>query len=345
VDAHLPGHGVLMMALFVFNPNIIAMALLPKTDTVFALCLTMAFVSLLDYARDYKGRRIALAGVLIGVAVLIRPSAQFLVVLLPLVIVLLAWAGSEQGRNFRAFLHGLGGTALAASVVLPWILYVGMQGEGYRLTSPATEYIFLRDNIGSMEAYLAGGPMEKRKMLTAEFEARLSQTIPNWRQLGEADKGHERVALARRHLLSYAPGDYIFPIARSFVRFLVTGGDGYLLTISGIKFHEKIAASDDRPTEGSPAAILAIKVVAKGYTVLSRVLGLLGVIWLLRQRQFAILILCAAPTLYFLFLHMLEGWSRFRMPVEAPLALLAVCGVALLLSWRRPGRQNSEAAA
>jgi len=85
VDMYFPGFGLLIMGLFIFNPNVFAIALVPKADTIFALTLALAFVSLLYYLKDGRGWRVALAGALIDVATLIRPTAQYLGVLLPIV--------------------------------------------------------------------------------------------------------------------------------------------------------------------------------------------------------------------------------------------------------------------
>jgi len=343
VDNLLPGFGLLMMALYLFNPNVFGLLLLAKTDTIFSLCLAVAFIWLLDYLKDNQGGRVVLVGGLIGVAILIRPSAQFLILLLPLLTVLLAWVRPQSGGSFRALGHGLGGSALSVCVVIPWMIFVNQQGEGYRLASQSTEYTFLSDNIGTLDAHLAGRSMNDRLSVeyTAKIEAELSASIANWNELGDADKYRERVRLARRDLFSYPPGDYVYPALRSVARFFVTGGEGYLLEMFG--FPATGFGAGEKQFEGGAAlTITATEVVAKGYAVVVRLLGLLGIVWLVRQRQFGVLVLCLAPTMYFLFLHLLEGWSRFRLPVEAPLALLGVFGVVYLLDMRNRSKPTTE---
>jgi hypothetical protein len=342
VDLHLGGYGLLIMGLFVFNPSVISLALLPKTDTIFALLLTISFIQLLHYLKDDRLWRVIVAGVLIGLAVLVRPSAQFLVVLFPVFIGLMGWLRPVRGRITGALVAGMTGSFLASIVILPWLLYIGSHGNGYRLTAPETEYVFLSDNIGALEAHLAGRPMSERMNAeyTAKLELHLRNTIPNWAELGATEKYHERVSAARSKLFSYAPGDYLFPIARSVARFFVTGGEGYILDLFGMARDD--TGAEIKEGDELSKVTLAIKFVAKGYAVIVRMLGLLGIAWLVMHKQYSVLFLCVAPVLYFLLLHLFEGWSRFRLPVEAPLALLAVFGVALILNqYRKPRLQIS----
>jgi 4-amino-4-deoxy-L-arabinose transferase-like glycosyltransferase len=334
VDMYFPGFGLLIMGLFIFNPNVFAIALVPKADTIFALTLALAFVSLLYYLKDGRGWRVALAGALIGVATLIRPTAQYLGVLLPIVIFLMVWVGPSSKGLLRALVHGLGGTALAIAVVFPWMIHLNNQGIGYRIMPPESEYIFLSDTIGTMEAHLAGfGYGDRHIILTDKFDAQLKSTIPNWDTLSDSEKARERVALGRSHLLSYPPREFIYPLGRSVVRFFVTGGEGYFFDLLKLNYEDQTATELVRLEESTPA-IIAIKWISKGYAVLLRLLGLLGVIWLVQNKQYSVLVLCTAPVLYFMAITVFEGYSRFRLPVEVPLALLATFGVAYLLSWR-----------
>ena len=214
------------------------------------------------------------------------------------------------------------------------MIHLNNQGIGYRIMPPEIETIFLFDTIGRMEAHLAGLERGHRISLIDEFDAQLKLTVPNWDALSVSEKAKERVALGRSHLLSsYPPRDFIYLFATSVTRFFVTGGEGYFFDLLKLNYEDH-NAEELVPLEDSTPAIIAIKGVTKGYAILARLLGLLGIYWLVREKQYSILVLCTAPVLYFMVISVFEGYSRFRLPVEVPLALLATFGVAYLLSWR-----------
>jgi len=112
VNAWLPGYGVAALALVVFNPNALATVHLVQSDTLYALFITACLWAVLGYAREPSLRPALLGGLFLGLSCLVRPTAQYLIFLLPLLLPLLALAGSG-GRSFAVRI----GQGMTAAVV------------------------------------------------------------------------------------------------------------------------------------------------------------------------------------------------------------------------------------
>jgi hypothetical protein len=74
--------------------------------------------------------------------------------------------------------------------------------------------------------------------------------------------------------------------------------------------------------------------LALAFSISLRLLGLLGLIFLIKRRQYALLALVAALISYYVLVPLGVGRPRFRLPFEAPLTLLAIYGLAWIGSLR-----------
>ena len=70
-----------------------------------------------------------------------------------------------------------------------------------------------------------------------------------------------------------------------------------------------------------------ITVMALVFVVALRGLGLVGIAWMFMRRHYAVLLSCAGLIVYFAIIHLFTGNSRYRLPVEPALILLAHYGV------------------
>ena len=85
------------------------------SEVLFTPLVLLAMLLLWDATRQPAGRRVALAGAVVGASALVRPTLLFFPLVVPL-----AFAGRESGR--RAVRHGLVYVLAAALVVTPWIV-------------------------------------------------------------------------------------------------------------------------------------------------------------------------------------------------------------------------------
>ena len=70
-----------------------------------------------------------------------------------------------------------------------------------------------------------------------------------------------------------------------------------------------------------------ITVMALAFVIVLRALGLAGLVWMFMRRHYAVLLACAGMIAYFAVIHLFTGNSRYRLPVEPALILLALYGV------------------
>ena len=105
VNDWLPGWGDFGMGLLIFNPNVLTIAQYVQSDTLFLFFVTIAMWAMLRYARGETGWRYAvLAGVALALACLTRPTAQFLILVLPLAFPLLDVVSGNAAMWRRGYL-------------------------------------------------------------------------------------------------------------------------------------------------------------------------------------------------------------------------------------------------
>ena len=77
----------------------------------------------------------------------------------------------------------------------------------------------------------------------------------------------------------------------------------------------------------SPAQLL-VSALCLGFALVSRVLGLVGIVAMARRREWQVLAVTVALLAYFTAVHLFLGTTRFRMPAEPMLMLITVYGAA-----------------
>ena len=73
VELHLPRYGDLAMAFIIFNPSALGLVHLPKGDMLHAFFITAALVCLAFYLRTKSLWPVLSAGLVLGLACLVRP--------------------------------------------------------------------------------------------------------------------------------------------------------------------------------------------------------------------------------------------------------------------------------
>ncbi len=325
-DGLRPGWGWLGMALVVFNPSAIGLALTLKTDLVFAFVLSWALLFLFRYASTFDWRWAAAAGLFIGLATNVRPTSQFLILLLPVICLLIAAAAPRRSDFVKALLHGVVGLALGAAVVLPWAMHMRSQGEGGKLYSSFEELSVVTSHVNILNAQRDGLPLGDHRVESFDLasEELVRPLHPDWAELSNLQKRQRRVDYAFDLLTSFDAKTYLGAALYSWAGFLFSGGEGYLMSALSI------ADAEDGLDEAEARRVFALKILTRGFTIITRLLGLFGLWWLFRARQYKTLILIIGSISYFLVIHGFIGWSRFRIGVEIPMLVLATLGFALL---------------
>jgi 4-amino-4-deoxy-L-arabinose transferase-like glycosyltransferase len=351
VEEWCSGWGDLGLALFIFNPNAFATAHLVQSDTLFMFIATAAFWTALRYIqRGHDWRYGVATGALLGIACLARPTPQFLLLALPLILPLLvAVSGTLKGTG-RAFLAGLGGVVAAGVIALPWILHVHAAGGGFDITPPDIKYRYIWDHIQIMDAQSKGiSQWDAGKRLEGPggvVEQYIARQGPGWQTLTRDQQYEKLVEFGYRTLLSYPPGIIARALAQSVGQFLLGAGAGNYFNLFGIDADKLsriwLTETTGRPLEtlkrvfaDAPLAMYAIGAVAYVFVLVVRAAGLVGLVMLGVRRQWPLLLLLVGMIAYFALVYVFAGSARYRLVVEPALLLLTIFGIKDIVGWFR----------
>lgn len=338
----LPGWENIGLALLILNPSVLSSAQYVQSEILFLACTMLAFWASAKYLRSGGQLRFALlTGLSVALACLTRPTAQFLLFVLPVLFPILALATKSTSPK-RATVQGLLSMALAFAVLAPWVSFVASQGHGLALSDSAGKYRYVWDQVVMIEAQSAGlsyheaeakliGPGGKQYEFIASQESVWSSMSKPERHKALADAGMAA-------LLSYPVTDFAKALYRSLGQFFFAGGAGNWHNLFGIGSDAATLAwfttaqNDLRQLLASllgsiPPAGLAFSAIAIGFTVATRAIGLLGIFSLFDRTRWGLLLVIVGFILYFALIHVFVGNSRYRVAIEPMLMFLVLCGL------------------
>ena len=291
------------------DPASIVFANLMLTEAVFALLLTAA-IGLVLIARRGDNAWLALAaGVLLGVAVLVRPVGEYLpIVLLPALV--LAW----PGRRARSAL-------LAAVVLAGFAMPVGAW-VARNVVKTGVPTVSTIDGHNMLHFRAVGALVEdgmQRQAAQHYVLVRLGPHVRPGDNQAEISRAELGVGLA---ILS----EHLAGAVKSWAR-----GEAKLLLGPG-KAETATLLTGDVSVHATWLRVLIL--VDYVITIAIVAAGLIGIVLLMFGRLARALWLPAAAVLYLVVVSGgPEAYSRFRVPITP---LLAVLGAAAFARWRRP---------
>ena len=348
-----PGAATLAQIFLLFNPNMVISAHLLQTEILFTFLLTAGIVLLLDFPGDFSWRRAAASGFCVGLATLVRPAGQFVILLLPLLFVLL---GVWKKRGFFVRSLGAGGLAfiMAILVVSPWVARNQVRFGTPFLTTNAGLYL-----EAQYRQLLHNGYNMADAETGAAGEARVSQRLA---EVGLDSGAMQRAPMiVRSRILSGIYLDAILdvPVAihakamvESVAQLYIAGGASNICNYLGIAGKQAIVQFQGENRAGLMEAVqrflsridfgyAALLALTFGYTIIMRLVGLAGLVRMVRTalpQTLALVAVLAVLTLSYLYL----GQSRFRVPLEPILAVMAAVGFA---RWFSPSPSKHGGAA
>jgi len=126
--------GLFALAMFVFDPNVLANGAMVTTDVGAAFCFVAAMYSFYRYCRTPGWVRLGVAGVALGLALSAKYTGIFLVPMLVLVVMAEGW----MARDWRVLWRRVG--ALVAVALVAWLVVWSFYGFRYK-AAPAGEDI------------------------------------------------------------------------------------------------------------------------------------------------------------------------------------------------------------
>jgi len=302
------------------------------TETLFTFALIAACERLVAYWHHRSKRDLALVGLALGLAILCRPIAAYLPLVMIALVMAMHWPSVRQA--LRSALMVAVATVL---LVGPWVLR-NWATYGVPMLSSITNYNLLFYNAVSLEANLRGiGQDAMRQEMQRDVEVMLAR--PGLADASDAQKAQVYGRLAwdiiKRHPLRYAlvhlkcDLNVFLPNVTEFLQQLglTKGGKG---TLSVLNQQGLWAAINhyfgDR--------IYLLLVVLPFIFVLGLTYGggLMGIAILVHQRAWFSLGLLLPIIAYFALLPGAPAHPRFRVPIMPHICLLAAVG--LTSAWR-----------
>lgn len=330
-----------VFCLVVLNPNAVGAAHWPLADTLHALIFTVAVWALLSYGLRGRMWLALVCGAALGLAAMTRPESTLLVFLLPIAIPLVHWL-AKRPRPIRTGLPaGIAAMAIAMAVALPWALHNNAAGSGLAMTGGSKASDSAVGHYAIAEAARTGSTEQAVAAALRQAEPAVLANAG----LADADPAEQRQYLTSYYLgrlMEVDPELLLGLYAKAWVAQFVSGGAQSLNTLIGLEVErgDKImnepgaTAAFFEGLQGQPLASL-ITMGAVGFAVLARILGLAGLVVIALRRHWPLLLVIVCVLLFKGLVHMFFGLSRYRLPVEPLLMILAVFGWQSLRSLRK----------
>ena len=328
----LDANATIVFGLVILNPNAVGVAHWPLADTLHALLFTGSIWALLAYGLYGRMWRAWVCGGVLGLAALTRPETSLLVFLLPIAVVSVHWAANRPRPIRSGVPAGLAALVVAIAVALPWMSHNASAGYGFVMTGGEKTSDSTRGHFAIAEAKRTG--LNRKDILEDLFRA--EPEILAAAGLEAASASIQRQYLVRLYLsrtFEVGPKVLFGLYSSAWVAQFASGGAQSINLLVGLK----VDRADKFPIEpnalaafidglkGQPVAA-AITVAAVGFAVFARVLGLLGIVVLGLRRHWPLLLVIAAVLVFKALVHLFFGLSRYRLPVEPLLMILAVFG-------------------
>jgi 4-amino-4-deoxy-L-arabinose transferase-like glycosyltransferase len=325
--------------LLVFSLGPLVYSLYILTETLFIFLVVVFLLCLSQYAHGFQTRWLVVCGIACGLAILCRPVGVFL----PLIgLIFLVY--SYRAHTRRMFLS-LAMVGLSTSlIVLPWMIRNYLQ-FGIFTVSTVSAYNMYFYNAAALEADLKGISQDKARMnMNAALESQLSDS--------PAAPTREKVQLMRmlsRDAIEAHPWRYAYIHLRNSMNSLlpnltemmellgITQGDKG--TLSVLNQDGLVAAIQNY--FGRRTWLLWMFTPMILLLVLEYIGALVGGVYLVKHRDWGLLILLVLPVLFLLLIPGPASHPRFRVPAMPMITLLAGLGLTELTcilksKWEHP---------
>lgn len=302
------------------------------TETLFTFLLVAACERLVAYWRGRSERDLALVGLALGLAILCRPIAAYLPLVMIVLMVAMHWPSIRQALRSALIL-----ALVTVLLVGPWVVRNWM-ACGVPTLSSIANYNLLFYNAVSLEADLRGiGQEATRQEMQRDVEAMLADL--GLANASDAQKAQVYGRLAwdiiKRHPLRYAllhlrcDLNMFLPNVTEFLEQLglTRGGRGTLSVLN-----EQGLWAAIRHYFGDQVYLLFATLPFMAILGLTYGGGLVGTAVLLCQRAWFPLALLLSVIAYFALLPGAPAHPRFRVPIMPHICLLAAVGLTSV--WR-----------
>jgi len=338
------GVRTLAQGLVLLNPNAVITAHLVQSETLFTFFVVIFLVSFLSLLRRPGGWALLVCGASLGLASLTRPVGLFVIPLLPLIFASLLWIQTGRRPALAAMKAPILALAIAATLVAPWYLrnhalfgqFFFTANAGFYLSDQYVEVLQVDRNLS------AGAASEQRYRMIAEHLA--ARGVSSFDQLPTPVRSQITAAIVGPALLELPLSSHLKAFLRALGNLFVSGGASNFsnyLGLEGITPPKFLQAHQGRGllqllADFSVQPALAYLGLAAGllaFALAMRLAGLAGLQALLLNREYVVALLLLGQLAYFTASYLYLGQSRFRVPLEPALMVLAAIGLGRVPGW------------
>ena len=333
---------VLAQVLLIFNPNILISADLLQTEILFTFFLTASTVMIFRYRDTLKWNFAMMVGVFIGLATMVRPVGQFVIILLPLIFILFL-PNLSRNELIRYFLAGMLAVISALLIISPWIARNhSIFGKTF-LTANTGMYLeaqyrqLLHNGKGLSDADTATLANDKLASHLLSINIKISEL----EKLSKIEQSQVLSSCYLEAILDEKFSTHAKAIELSMTELFISGGASNLRNYLGIEGKTHIVEFQSRSISSWMDSVFiffaqvnfgysALLIITFSYCIAMRILCIVGLFKIFdetsTQSMVAILLLIITLSMSYLYL----GQSRFRVPLEPYLAVIAAIGLESL---------------
>lgn len=345
VEKILPNKGTMGLSLVIFNPNALGTAHLVQSDILYMFMVTTTLYLLLLYSTRGCFKLSVLIGLSFGLTCLVRTSGQYLILMLPIIYVVIAFLKRSEQPLFTHFKHGLMALIVSVVVVFPWVQHNANAGWGYTLTTPEIEIVYFRDNIIYLESILSDVSLNDAENKVTENEQKFILSYgKKWLQMSKQDRASTIVSYYKKQLLTYDYKTISIGFIDSWIgmfgaggavnlhNILALGGDKSIQVMANSKQHVSRVSAVFSALLNSNLIVIAISLFSFIYVIALRIFGLIGLFRMTKDRQYGLLFVLTGSIIYFTLIALFVGNSRYRLPIEPALTIMAIYGFSFLVN-------------
>ncbi len=321
VENILPGKGIVGLVLVIFNPNALGTAHLIQSDILYMFMVTATLYCLFLYRSKGSFKLSILIGFLFGLTCLVRTSGQYLILLLPIIY-----------------------TIIAIAVIFPWVQHNASAGWGYNLTTPEIKVVYFRDNVIYLESIQNNTSLgDASKKIKGDEQSYISSYAEKWLHMSKHDKLSSIATYYKKQLFTYDYNTVAKGFVDSWIGLFGAGGAANLhnlLALDGSRSIQAMSSSEKHMSRTdavfdtllkSNLVVISISLLSFIYVIVLRILGLIGLVRMIRCREYGVLFILSGIIIYFMLIALFVGNSRYRLPIEPALIIMAVYGFNTLV--------------
>jgi len=344
VENILPGKGIVGLVLVIFNPNALGTAHLIQSDILYMFMVTTTLYCLFLYRSKGSFKLSILIGFLFGLTCLVRTSGQYLILLLPIIYIIVGLLQKSKQPLVTHLYNGLISTIIAIAVIFPWVQHNASAGWGYNLTTPEIKVVYFRDNVIYLESIQSNTSLgDASKKIKGDEQSYISSYAEKWLHMSKHDKLSSIATYYKKQLFTYDYNTVTKGFIDSWIGLFGAGGAANLhnlLALDGSRSIQTMSSSEKHMSRTdavfdtllkSNLVVISISLLSLIYVIVLRILGLIGLVRMIRCREYGVLFILSGIIIYFMLIALFVGNSRYRLPIEPALIIMAVYGFNTLV--------------